>query len=159
LKTADTLADNSSKFYPPPGFHFRVIFGSDSRDSIDTRFQSVSGLSMEFETETRKEGGELRYEHVLPVRARYSPLILKRGLVVNNSALLKSWCVNAFNNFIIEPKDLTVHLLNGDHDPIMSWRIVHAWPKKWSLSELHAEQNTLAIETFELQYHYFTIQS
>jgi phage tail-like protein len=152
------LATNSSNYYPPPGFHFRVIFGTDSRDSIDTRFQSVSGLSMEFETETKKEGGELRFEHVLPVRARFSPLILKRGLVIQNSALLKTWCTDAFNSFNIIPKNLTIHLLNEEHEPVMTWNVVRAWPKKWSLSDLNAEQSNLAIETFELNYQYFTIE-
>ena len=149
----------AQNLYPLPGFHFRVIFGTDPKDSIDTKFQSVSGLSMEFETEVKKEGGELRYEHTLPVRARYSPLILKRGLVVKNSALLKTWCTDAFNNFSIQPKDLTIHLLNENHDAVMSWNIRKAWPKKWSLSELNAEQSTLAIETFELVFQYFTIDN
>lgn len=113
---------------------------------------------MEFETETRKEGGELRFEHVLPVRAKFGPLILKRGLVVSNSALLKTWCTEAFNSFSIVPKDLTIHLLNEAHEPLITWNVVRAWPKKWSLSELNAEQNNLAIETFELNYQFFTIE-
>jgi phage tail-like protein len=149
----------ASQYYPPPGFHFRVIFGTDPVDSIDTRFQSVSGLSVDMETQTVKEGGELRYEHVLPVRAKYPPLILKRGLVVKNSPLLMTWCSNAFNNFSFDPINILIQLLNEAHQPVMTWEIIHAWPKKWSLSDLNAEQNALAIETFELQYHYFNIKT
>jgi phage tail-like protein len=32
---------------------------------------------------------------------------------------------------------------------------VNAWPKKWSISSLHAEKSQLVIETIELVYQYF----
>ena len=62
-----------------------------------------------------------------------------------------------FTSLIIKPVDLTVSLLNEVHEPLMTWNVKHAWPKKWSHSDLNAEQNALAIETFELQYQYFTL--
>ncbi len=146
-----------AKYYPPAGFHFLVVFSGIGDSDVDSRFQSVSGLSMELETESVKEGGENRYEHVLPVRSKFPLLVLKRGLV-SNSDLLKKWCNDAFQSLIIKPVDLTVSLLNEEHEPLMTWNIRHAWPKKWSLSDLDAEKSELAIESFELQYHYFTLQ-
>jgi phage tail-like protein len=142
--------------YPPTGFHFRVVFSGIGDEDIDSRFQSVSGLSMEMETESKKEGGENRYEHILPVRAKFAPLVLKRGLI-KNSALLKEWCNNAFLSLDFKPVDLTITLLNEEHTPLITWSVKHAFPKKWSLTDLNAEQNALAIETFELNYHYFSI--
>ncbi len=147
---------DSGTHYPPVGFHFRVAFSGIGAGEIDSRFQSVTGLNMELETESKKEGGENRYEHVLPVRAKYPILVLKRGLA-KDSELLKTWCSQAFTSLLIQPVDLTISLLNEIHEPLMTWNVKHAWPRKWSLSELNAEQNALAIETFELQYHYFTI--
>ncbi|MDO3641548.1 MAG: phage tail protein [Mucilaginibacter sp.] len=149
------MADAS---YPPVGFHFKVTFSGIGDENIDSRFQNVSGLSMEMETEAKKEGGENRFEYALPVRAKFPALVLKRGLITK-SQLLVNWCNNVFNNFIIEPKDLTVSLLNADHEPLLTWNVVQAWPKKWSLSDLNAEQNSIAIETFELQYQYYTLQT
>lgn len=149
------MAD-SARQYPPVGFHFRVVFTGIGTEEIDSRFQSVSGLNMELETEAKKEGGENRYEHVLPVRAKYPVLVLKRGLV-KDSELLRKWCKDAFGSLIIKPVDLTVSLLGENHEPLMTWSVKHAWPRKWSHSDLNAEQNSLAIETFELQYQYFTI--
>jgi len=146
-----------AKQYPPVGFHFRVVFSGIGDSDVDSRFQSVSGLSVELETESVKEGGENRYEHVLPVRSKFPLLVLKRGLV-SNSDLLKKWCNDAFQSLIIKPVDITVSLLNEEHEPLMTWNIKHAWPKKWSLSDLDAEKSELAIESFELQYHYFTLQ-
>ena len=147
-----------SQNYPPVGFHFRVVFTGIGDKDIDSRFQSVSGLSMEMQTESIREGGENRYEHVLPVRARFTPLVLKRGLV-KDSALLTQWCDNAFLSLDIRPVDLIISLLNENHEPLITWNVKHAWPKKWSLSDLNAEQNSLAIETFELQYHYFSVST
>lgn len=145
-----------ANFYPPVGFHFRVVFYGIGAGELDGRFQSVSGLRMELETESVKEGGENRYEHVLPVRSKYPLLVLKRGLV-KNSALLTQWCNDAFQSLIIKPVDISVSLLNEEHEPLMTWNVKHAWPKKWSLSDLNAEQSSIAIETFELQYQYFTL--
>lgn len=149
------MSDND-RYRPPVGFHFRVVFIGVGTEEIDSRFQSVSGLTMELETESRKEGGENRYEHVLPVRAKYPVLVLKRGLI-RNSELLTSWCRDAFLSLLIRPVDLAISLLNEAHTPLLTWNVAHAWPKKWSLSDLNAEQNALAIETFELQYQYFTL--
>lgn len=149
------MAD-AARNYPPVGFHFRVVFTGIGKSDIDSRFQSVSGLNMELDTESKKEGGENRYEHVMPVRAKYPILVLKRGLV-KDSDLLTKWCSDAFQSLIINPVDLTISLLNEAHEPLMTWNVKHAWPKKWSHSDLNAEQTALAIETFELQYQYFTL--
>lgn len=49
-------------------------------------------------------------------------------------------------------------MLNENHEEIMTWNIVHAWPKKWSIADLNAEQSAIAVETIELQYWYFTVK-
>ena len=157
----------NEKYYPPPSFHFKVSFTGLNNEDMDSRFQSVSGLNVEVETETRREGGENRFEHTLPVKTKYTPLVLKRGVVVS-SALFK-WCIASINAIgfgatdkskpLIEPKNLTVTLLNEKHQPLMTWNVVQAWPRKWALTDLNAEQTALAIETLELQYQYFTIET
>ena len=155
------------KTYPAVGFHFRVVIGDDKDDSGDTRFQSVSGLSVEVETEARKEGGENRFDHILPVKTKYPLLVLKRGLI--QSQVFRKWITDSINAVttiasnnqgqrMITPKNLTVTLLNPDGAELMSWNVVHAWPKKWSVSEFNAEQSTIVIESIEFQYQYFTIK-
>ena len=158
-----------SRTYPPVGFFFEVIFLGESldKDVVETRFQSVTGLSVDLQTETLKEGGELRCEHILPVRAKYNPLVLKRGLV-EDSKMIK-WCMDAMVNFDIRPMDLLVKLLHlkGSNEkttpqniePLMTWNVVNAWPKKWSVSDFNAEQNSIAVESLELNYSYFTMKT
>ena len=140
--------------YPPPSFHFLVNF-IDLQLVPDVMFQSVSGLDVQMETEPYREGGENRFIHQLPVRSNFTNLTLKRGLFVDSKLI--NWCMDAFNNLEIKPINLIVSLLNENHLPVMTWNIVNAYPVKWSVSELNAERNELAIESIELNYQYFTI--
>ncbi|MEM7510100.1 MAG: phage tail protein [Bacteroidota bacterium] len=141
--------------YPPVSFYFQVEFSEIGDQDADIRFQSVSGLSVDMQTDTIKEGGENRFEHILPVRSNYQNLTLKRGLIKDSKII--TWCTDAFQNLIIRPVDMTVSLKNPSGNPLMTWNIKRAWPKKWGLSDLNAEQNGIAIETFELEYQYFTL--
>ena len=142
-----------SNYYPPLGFHFKVEFANISGEY---QFQSVSGLNVELETEQIAEGGENRFKHKLPVSTRYPNLVLKRGIKVD-SALTK-WCREALEDFDIKPTNITISLLNENHEPLMTWNVVHAYPLKWSVSEFNAEKSQLAIESIELAYNYFNIQ-
>lgn len=142
-------------YTPPVGFHFRVDFLDIETVGNDTRFQSVSGLTVSMDTETVKEGGENRFEHQLPGRSKYTDLVLKRGLLTDSGVI--AWCRDAFENFSFRPITLLVHLLGPAHVPLVTWNVVHAWPKKWSTADLNAEQSAVLIETLELTYNYFTV--
>ena len=142
-----------ANYYPPLGFHFKVEF---SNIKGEFQFQSVSGLNVELETEQIAEGGENRFKHKLPVRTKYPNLVLKRGVLVNSELI--RWCRNAVESFDIAPADMTISLLNEEHEPLITWNVVHAWPVKWSVADLNAEENKVAIETIELAYNYFNVQ-
>jgi len=142
-------------YYPPVGFHFRVEFTLDGVQDGDIRFQEVSGLSAELGVEEVVEGGENRFSHRLPTRAKYSNLILKRGLL--NDSRLIAWCIDAIENFIFEPTTVNVTLLNENHEPVAeSFSFVRAWPVKWAVSDFKAQENSIVVETLELAYNYFS---
>ncbi|MEM9544986.1 MAG: phage tail protein [Bacteroidota bacterium] len=142
-------------YYPPVSFYFNVSFNGIGSKRIDTHFQSVAGLSVEMQTESVGEGGENRFEHILPLKTKYSDLSLKRGLFADSDLI--QWCFDAFESTIITPVTLDISMLNKEGDPLFSWHVVHAWPKKWSVSDLNAEQNAVSIETLVLNYRYFRI--
>ena len=142
-------------YYPPWGFYFKVVFNISS-DKNDVRFQSVSGLSVEYDYESYKEGGENRFEHKLPVRTKYADLVLKRGMLVDSTVI--TWFLDAFNNRTFKPTTITVNLMNEKSEPLKSWNVVDAIPKKWLVSDLNATDNGIVVETMELAYRYFTIQ-
>lgn len=139
-------------FYQTVNFHFRVSFKPDDRESVDTRFQSVTGLDSTLETETVKEGGENRFEHVIPTRRKYGPLTLKRGLLTPSS-YVTSWLKQAFDEEKVEPiPTVDIALLNEKHEPLMYWTINNVWPRSWKIGELNAERGEVLIETLELNY-------
>jgi len=171
---------NSANYYPPASFYFRVEFSLTVSASsllnvnnlantiqnpgralglptdIDMSFQEVSGLTATVGTTELAEGGENRFKHQLPGRVSYSPLVLKRGLVTDSAVL--QWCINAISNFEFKPITVFVKLLNESGDPLATWEVVNAYPVKWSVSNLNAEQNAVAIESMELAYQYFNLR-
>jgi len=142
-------------YYPPWGFHYRVEFGV-SRNKNDVRFQMVSGLTVEYDMEEYKEGGENRFTHKLPVRTKYSDLVLKRGMLTESEVI--DWFFRALRDREFQPTDLNIVLMNEKSEPLRTWKIAHAIPKKWQVSDLNASENSLVIETMELSYRYFTVQ-
>jgi len=142
-------------YYPPWGFYYKVEF-SISKNKNDVRFQTVSGLSVEFDYESFKEGGENRFEHKLPVRTKYSDMVLKRGMVVDSEVI--NWFNKAFRDRQFEPTDVNVILMNEKGEPLRTWKVAHAVPKKWMVSDLNSSENSIVIETMELTYRYFTVQ-
>jgi len=142
-------------YYPPVGFHFRVEFDLPGAGDADIRFREVSGLSMELEEETYNEGGENRFVHRFPVRARSQDLVLKRGLLT--SSTVRAWCEAAIQELDIQPVTVWVNLLNDAHEPLQTYTLVNAWPKKWSITDFNAESGEIVVESLELAYQYFRI--
>lgn len=141
-------------YYPPVGFHFRVEFVNIGNDN-DIRFQSVAGLNVEYDMEAFKEGGENRFEHKLPVRTKYPDLALKRGMLKDSKVI--DWCLDAFKNRVFQPAQINVSLLNEEHQPLRTWQVFRAWPKKWAVSDFNAGENSIVVETLELSYSHFTL--
>ncbi len=141
------------------GFHFRVSFlNLPESKAVDVQFQSVSGLDVQIEKETIKEGGENRFEHNIPGRRKYSPLTLKRGILTPKDSGLTQWCQKAFQSLVVEPVGkVNVELLNENHNVLMQWELSHVWPVSWKVGELNAEKGEVLIETLELNYNYFKL--
>src|SRR5215204_3121858 len=96
-------------YYPPWGFYYRVEFLIPALRSLpadDARFQTVSGLSVEYEYENFKEGGENRFEHKLPVRTKYADLVLKRGMLTDSGVI--KWFLAAFRDREFSPADINI---------------------------------------------------
>ena len=142
-------------YYPPWGFYYKVEF-SISQDTNDVRFQTVSGLGVEYDYESFKEGGENRFEHKLPVRTKYSDMVLKRGMLADSTVI--KWFLDAFRDREFKPSDVNVILMNEKSQQLRTWKVTHAIPKKWLVSDLNANENSVVIETMELTYRYFTVQ-
>jgi phage tail-like protein len=108
---------------------------------------------MELGEETHAEGGENRFAHRLPGRASYPDLVLKRGLV--DDSAVTQWCSRAIRDFVFEPVTVWVSLMDEEHEPLRTYTVQNAYPRKWSISDLNAEASEIVIESLELAYQMF----
>jgi phage tail-like protein len=137
----------------PVSFHFKVeLLGLSSEDQ-DVRFREATGLAAEVTTEEFREGGLNAHVHRLPTGAKYGNLVLRRGFIKGSQ--VTKWCRSAIEDFVFEPKDVLVTLLDEEHSPLAQWSFAGAYPLKWSLSDLKAQENALAVESLELAYRMF----
>lgn len=151
--TIDETLDRN--IYPPVNFHFRALFeGKHGDKEMDSGWQEVTGFANEIGVEDLNEGGENRFSYRLPNRGKYSNLVLKRGVKINSQ--LVDWIQKAINDFVFEPLEVSVYLLNVKHEPLISWKFHRAYPVKWSTSDLKGQDNAIVIETLELAYLGFT---
>lgn len=144
-----------ANYYPPVSFHFKVEVLDLPPNSHDVRFSEVSGLAREMGTEEVPEGGENRFIQKYPTCVKYPELVLKRGLLLNSEIV--EWIRQCIEEYRIQPKNIDIKLLNEEHQPLVTWHLVNAYPTKWSVSDLNASNNALTIETLQLFYQYFTM--
>jgi len=145
-------------YYPPPAFSFAVTLVPGSppqqQTAIDAAFQEVSGIDPKVSIEEAPEGGVNDYVHQLPGVTKHSNLVLKRGYVTQSSALA-AWadqCVGSTLGTPIQTRVLTVALLGGDSQPIVTWTFGNAWPIKWQVGNFDASKNDVLTETLEIAY-------
>jgi phage tail-like protein len=82
-------------------------------------------------------------------------LVLKAGC--GNSELAR-WCHEGLT--ILTSNQPMFHFLLNVYQArtLFSWNVVHAYPLKWNVSDLNAEESKMVVETLELAYNYFKIQ-
>ena len=137
---------------PPVGFYFMVTFliGGFVPNLLDIRFQRVSGISSTMETTEVREGGENLFSLRLPTRMTYGNLVLERGMVIGSPLNVEFNL--AMSTMSFQPGNVLVMLLNASDLPVASWLFQETYPLKWSVSDLDANQSSVAIDTMELAY-------
>ncbi|MDX1998905.1 MAG: phage tail protein [Thermoanaerobaculia bacterium] len=157
------MLELNTDYYPPGAFYFGVyLIGAGALTyllptSVDASFQEVSGLEVKFDTEDVVEGGENRFVHHLPRPARYSNLVLKRGVVTTDS-LLGEWVgltIGSTLSLPIVTQNLLVVLYSESGLPSIAWGVVNAYPLRWQTDTLSSLDNKVLTETLEFSYNYF----
>ena len=130
--------------YPLPKFHFQVDWGGTKLG-----FSEVSGLNVETQVIEYRDGIMPEYSKVkMPGMQKYGSLTLKRGMFQSDNEFYDWW--NTVKQTKIERRDITISLLNEEHEPVMTWKVKNAWPTKVQSTDLKADGNDVAIETLEL---------
>ena len=139
--------------YPLPKFHFLVEWGGSK-----IGFTEVSGLDISTEVIEYREGSSPEYSKIkMPGQRKFSNITLKRGTFKSDNEFYKWFNTVSLNT--IERRNLTVSLLNENHEPVVIWKIKNAWPTKVTPTDLKADGNEIALESIELAHEGLTIQN
>jgi phage tail-like protein len=138
--------------YPLPKFHFNVKW-----NDVELTFTEVTGLDVETEAIEYRHGASPEYHKTkMPGMQKYSDITMKRGTFAGDNRSFEWWATVALNT--IERRDLTISLLNEDHEAAVTWKVKNAWPKKVGSTDLKSDGNEVAIESIEIVHEGLTIQ-
>jgi phage tail-like protein len=139
--------------YPRPAFHFQVSLGSEK-----VEFSEVSGLTQEVQLIEYRQGASPDYSTIkMPGLHKYNNITLKKGIMDNDNKFF-DW-LNTVKLNTITRKDLQISLLNEEHQPVMTWSAINAWPVKVEGPSLKANGNEVAIESIELAHEGLTLKN
>lgn len=139
--------------YPIPKFHFQVEWGGTK-----IGFSEVSGLDIETEVIEYRDGASPEYsKKKMPGMRKYSNITMKRGTFKSDNDYYKWFNTVKLNT--IERRDITISLLNEEHEPVVVWKVKNAWPSKIQSTDLKGDGNETAIESMELVHEGLTIQN
>lgn len=139
--------------YPIPKFHFQVEWGGSK-----IGFTEVTGLDISTEVIEYRDGASPEFSKIkMPGQRTFSNITLKRGTFAGDNEFY-NW-FNTVNMNQIERRDLTISLLNENHEPVVVWKVKNAWPLKVTPTDLSAEGNEVALESLELAHEGLTIQN
>ena len=139
--------------YPLPKFHFQVEWGGSK-----IGFTEVTGLDISTEVIEYRDGASPEYSKVkMPGQRKFSNITLKRGTFKGDNQFYLWFNTVSLNQ--IERRDLTISLLNENHEPVIVWKVKNAWPSKVTPTDLKADGNEVAIESLELAHEGLTIQN
>ena len=115
--------------------HFRVLIGREELGFAEvTRLASVTDLGLPPEER----------------RNRYETVVLRRAL--SGDTQLYDWRRNIVDGKN-DRRQVTIHQLDGPGGRIVnSWRLVRAWPCRWSGPGFDAQASEVAVEELELAF-------
>jgi phage tail-like protein len=150
------MSDNPKKNYPLPKFHFQLQWGG-------TRigFTEVTGLDFETKVIEYREGSSPFFHKIKqPGMQEYKAITLKRGTFLGDFEYFEYWRKTFFFQEGKKKyrRNVSIMLLDEEHNPIITWTLANAWASKVQSSDLKADGNEIAIETMELVHEGLSIQ-
>ncbi len=135
---------------PYSAYNFLVEIDGDG--FVVGGFSEVSGITVETEVETIREGGANNIEYKFPKSTKYSDITLKHG--ITDSDVLWNWYRDVMNGKV-RRKNITIFLLGQLGNESLKWGFFDAYPIKWEGPVFNALNGTIAIETLVITHHGF----
>ncbi len=147
------LAGGAEGYTPPTG-------GQQlTEGAMSGAFQDVQGLEIEMDVQEYQEGGRNNGVVRRVGRAKFAPLVLKRGMFHGSEAGAKAdatlwaWMQRIINGERPVPRyDGVVNLMSADGTVRSTWLFERALPSKIKGPELNAKTGEVAIEELTLMH-------
>ena len=130
------------------GLRFKVLI--DGKDFGN--WQKCDGLSLEYDLEEYKEGGENGYIHRLPGRVKYESIKLTRPIDMH-TAQVTMWVSS--QQFMVLPGTGQISVLDTTGAVVAEWFLIGVYPVRWSGPTLDVDGNQMATETLEIAHNGF----
>jgi phage tail-like protein len=141
--------------YPVPKFHFSVDWGGTRLG-----FTEVSGLDMATDAIPYREGNAKTYNSVMvPGRQHYTEVVMKRGTFPGDIQFFTEWQQSLLFSEMTALRDVTISLLDDQHQPLMIWKLKNAWPCKLKCTDLNARASEIAIESLTFVHEGVTVSN
>ncbi len=128
--------------------HFRVDLGAGPQAAVvfaEVVMPDISIDVIEYRTGAAKDSGVQK----LPGLARYGNVTLRRG--ITGALDLYNWIDQVRSGNVNARRTVTITLLSEDLSTVvLTWKLVRAWPVKYSFCSLDAKGSDVAIEELVL---------
>jgi phage tail-like protein len=139
--------------YPLPVFHFQVQWGG-----TNLGFAEVAGLNIETQMIEYRDGLSPVYSSIkMPGIPKFGNITLKRGILPADNEFYEWLNTTKLNK--VNRRDLIISLLNENHEPVMTWKAINAFPVKIEGPALKATGNEVAIESIEIAHEGLTVEN
>ena len=134
-------------------FHYSVDWGGSQLE-----FSEVTGLNIEGQVIEYRAGLSPEYPTAkMPGLQKYSNITLKRGVLAEGNKYF-DW-LNEIKLNKPSRHDIIISLLNEEHEPVVTWKVLNAWPIKITSPGLKGSSNEVAIETLEIAHEGISIEN
>lgn len=144
--------------YPIPSFYFNVeVEGNDKGSKAKGSFTEVSGLTREIQTIDYRDGfTKSLVPRKIPGMPKFTNVTLKRGVFSQNLDF-QNWLTSQKYNRI-DRRTVTISLLDQDGNPLITWKLLKAYPVKIEGPTMKSDGSEVAMESMELVHEGFGVE-
>ena len=138
--------------YPYERFRYKVeIEGLEAGG-----FSEVTGFDASIDVMEYREGDMVQTPMKIPGLKKYGNITLRKGLA--DSRALYDWMIAGVDGEVTR-KTITISLLGQTGDVVAAWRVINAWPVKYTGPDFNATSSEVAVETLEIAHEGMTRES
>lgn len=138
--------------YPYGKFRYKV----EIDDITAGGFSEVTGFDASIDVMEYREGDMVQTPMKIPGLKKYGNITLKKGLA--DSSALYDWLSEGIDGEV-QRKTITISLLDATEQTVASWRVINAWPVKYTAPDFNATSSEVAVETLEVAHEGMTRES